>query len=156
MRIFSTGLGEGQSAQYVDVVPVGPIGPNRESVKNKIRALTPQAGTPLYDVTAKSMQTMSDSFDAARINAVVVLTDGKNEDGTTKDDRQQLMDLVNSLQSQAKGELGKPVRLFTIGYGKDADLDILQQLAESANGAYYNASDPKTISKIFTQVISNF
>jgi len=156
LRIFSTGLGPGQGAHYLDLVPIGEIGPNREGLKNRIRGLTPQAGTPLYEVTATSMQAMTEGFDAARINAVVILTDGKNEDGETKDDRQQLMELTTTLQSQAKGELGKPVRLFTIGYGKDADLDVLRQLAESASGAFYNASDPKSISKIFTQVISNF
>ncbi|MBI2703833.1 MAG: substrate-binding domain-containing protein [Actinobacteria bacterium] len=156
LRIFSTGLGPAQDGRFIDVVPIGPVGQNREILRSKIRSLVPQAGTPLYEVAGSSMQQMSDSYDPSRINAVVLLTDGKNEDGESKDDRQQLMDLVNTLQSQAKGELGKPVRLFTIGYGKDADVDTMQQLADAASGAYYNAGDPKTINKIFTQVISNF
>ena len=52
--------------------------------------------------------------------------------------------------------MGRPVRLFTIGYGADADVNVLKQMAESTNGGFYNASDPKTINKVFTAVVSNF
>ena len=48
------------------------------------------------------------------------------------------------------------MRLFTIAYGEDADLTVLKQLADATNGAAYNASDPKSIAKVFTAVISNF
>ena len=48
------------------------------------------------------------------------------------------------------------MRVFTIGYGCDADLSVLKQIAEATNAAVYNASDPRTISKVFTAVISNF
>ena len=46
----------------------------------------------------------------------------------------------------------EPLRRF----GGDADTNILKQMAEAANGSFYNASDPKTINKVFTQVVSNF
>jgi Ca-activated chloride channel family protein len=48
------------------------------------------------------------------------------------------------------------VRLFPIAYGSDADLTTLRQLAEATNAAVYDASDPKSISKVFTAVVSNF
>ena len=156
LRIFSTHLGPSDNEEYLDVEPIGPIGSNREKVRTDIRNLEPVAGTPLYDVAQKSVQAMSDTFDDRRINAVVLLTDGRNEDDNSSDDKKQLNDLVTTLQNQAKGEGGKPVRLFTIGYGRDADAVVLQEMADAASGAYYNAGDPTTINKIFTQVISNF
>lgn len=156
LRVFSTGLGTGQSQSYLDLVPIGPVAANREQLKTKIRDLRPTNGTPLYDTALQSFTTMVDGYDPTRINAVVLLTDGKNEDGITRDDRQQLDDTVRTLQSQSQGETAKPIRLFTIGYGADADLPTLKQLADAANGASYNASDPKTITKVFTAVVSNF
>jgi Ca-activated chloride channel family protein len=156
LRAFSTNLGPSQQDEYTDVEPMAPIGTIREKLRNDIQQLEPVAGTPLYDVALKSVQVMSDTYDDSKINAVVLLTDGRNEDDNSSDDKKQLNDLVNTLQSEAKGETGHPVRLFTIGYGSDADADVLQQMADAANGAYYPAGDPTTINKIFTQVISNF
>ncbi len=155
LREFSTNLGPNNETS-IDLVPVGPVQTQREKLQSEIGALLPTNGTPLYDVTKSSMQTMVESYDPTRINAVVLLTDGKNEDGTTSDDARQLADLLKYMQEQTQGENAKPVRLFTIGYGADADAKVLTQMAEAANGNFYAAKDPKTINKVFTQVISNF
>jgi len=48
------------------------------------------------------------------------------------------------------------VRIFPIAYGKDADLSVLRRIAEATNAAAYDASNPQTISKVFTNVVSNF
>ena len=37
-----------------------------------------------------------------------------------------------------------------------ADLDALQSIAEATNAAAYDASTPKTITKVFTAVVSTF
>ena len=48
------------------------------------------------------------------------------------------------------------MRVFTIAYGDDADLAVLAQIAEASQAAVYNASDPQSITKVFTAVVSNF
>jgi Ca-activated chloride channel family protein len=48
------------------------------------------------------------------------------------------------------------VRVFTIAYGDTADLPTLRRIAEASRGAAYDASDPDSIDKVFTAVISNF
>ena len=59
--------------------------------------------------------------------------------------------------NQTQGDSGRPLRLFTIGYGAAADAVVLKDLAESTNGRYYSATaDPTTIAKVFVQVVSNF
>jgi Ca-activated chloride channel homolog len=156
LRIFSTGLTSDPETFFIDVVPVGPIGPQREGLRGKIDGLSPIQGTPLYNVTASSFASMTESFDAKKINAVVLLTDGKNDDGKKSDDVQQLNELIQSLQSGSEGGSARPVRLFTIGYGKDADLATLRQLAEATRAAAYDASNPATIEQVFTAVVSNF
>ena len=66
--------------------------------------LVPTNGTPLYDVTAASYATMLDGFDPARINAVVLLTDGRNEDGDPDDDADQLDGLLDELRAGNEGQ----------------------------------------------------
>jgi Ca-activated chloride channel family protein len=155
LRVFTTGVGDGTD-QWADLVPIGPMTQNEGPLRSQIEGLYPQNGTPLYDVTLDSFRTMYDNYDQTRINAVVLLTDGKNDDGEVSDDSRQLEETLAELRRQSQGELGLPVRVFTIGYGADADLSVLRQIAEATNAASYNASDPKSISKVFTAVISNF
>jgi Ca-activated chloride channel family protein len=156
LRMFSTGLGPTRADYYVDLVPLGRIGDQREAMRSAISGLYPTNGTPIYDVTEASMNDMLAAYDPSRINAVVLLTDGKNEDGDSSDDARQREELLRFLQDETQGESARPVRLFTIGYGADANLSELQTLAEATNGASYNASDPETIDKVFAAVISNF
>ena len=80
----------------------------------------------------------------------------ENDDGTESDDNEQLATLLEDLRAESESELGQPVRVFTIAYGEDADLDVLREIAEATNAAAYDASDPASITKVFTAVISNF
>jgi Ca-activated chloride channel family protein len=152
LRIFSTDISASPPTDYVDLVPVGPIGSQREQLATKIRSLTPTQGTPLYTVTADSYIAVRDGYDPIRINAVVLLTDGKNEDPKNKD----LDRLLTTLRSGSEGQSSRPVRIFPIAYGKDADLSVLRRIAEATNAAAYDASNPSTISQVLTAVVSNF
>lgn len=154
LRVFTTDIGE--SGAWVDVVPIGPISETRDDLRRAIDDQFPLNGTPLYDVTTDSFETVVESYDPDRINAVVLLTDGRNDDGDTSDDADQLADLLATLTEETESEIGRPVRVFPIAYGEDADLDVLRQIAEATNAAAYDASDPASISKVFTAVVSNF
>jgi len=152
LRIFSTNIaGKGPNGFFSDLVPVGPISQNRELIASKIGALVPTEGTPLYRTATQSYNDMKASFDPARINAVVLLTDGRNED-----DFDDLNATIASLRAGSEGQSSTPVRLFTIAYGGDADKATLKRLAEATNAAAYDASNPGTIGKVFTAVVSNF
>ena len=152
LRIFSTKVSTKPPTDYLDLVPIGPIAAQRERMASTIRSLVPQAGTPLYTVAGASYDTIKSSFDSARINAVVLLTDGKNDDPNNDD----LDGLLQHLRADSEGQNATPVRLFTIGYGSDADLGTLRQIAESTAAAAYDARDPRTIENVFTNVVSNF
>ena len=154
--IFSTGLGDHGDQQLVQLLPFGRVGDVREQLRSLVEGLFPQSGTPLYDVTQQTYQAALAAYDPTRINAVVLLTDGKNDDGNDSDDQQQLQQLINSLRSGNEGQASKPVRVFTIGYGKDADANVLRSIAEAATSSYYAATDPKTIDTVLTNVLSNF
>jgi Ca-activated chloride channel family protein len=152
LRIFSTELSAQEPTDYIDLVPIGPIATQREKIAASIRGLTPIAGTPLYTVAKDSYEALQEDFDPARINAVVLLTDGRNEDPRNQD----VEGLLTYLRSTNEGQSTRPVRIFPIAYGADADLAVLRRIAEATNATAYDASDPTTISKVFTAVISNF
>ena len=152
LRIFSTGLRAEEPSDYLDLVPIGPISDQRELIQQRIRSLVPTQGTPLYTVTRDSYQQLRSDFDPARINAVVLLTDGRNEDDRNDD----LQALLAALRAGSEGQSARPVRVFTIAYGADADQAVLRRIAEATNAAAYDASDPATIDRVFTAVISNF
>ncbi|MCZ7535938.1 MAG: substrate-binding and VWA domain-containing protein [Acidimicrobiia bacterium] len=151
LRIFTTDLGT-EPSDYADLVSVEAIGGQREGLTGRIADLIPMNGTPLYTVTQASYRDMLAAFVPDRINAIVLLTDGRNEDPRNED----LEALLAELRAQAEGESAKPVRIFPIAYGADADLDTLRRIAEATNAAVYDASDPTTISSVFTAVVSNF
>ena len=150
--IFSTGISPTEPTDYVELVPIGPIGAQRETIAAKINDLVPTQGTPLYTVTQAADDKLVQTFDAARINAALLLTDGKNED----DRNQDLEGLLRTLRSRNEGQVANPVRIFPIAYGQDADLPTLKRIAEATNATVYDASDPKSIGKVFLAVVSNF
>ena len=151
LRVFSSGIGP-DGSDTIDLVPIGPIGQNRELMATKIRDLVPTNGTPLYVTTEAAVADMKAQLDPTRINAVVLLTDGKNDDNTNNDETA----LLSSLRKGSEGQTTSPVRVFPIAYGSDADVDLLGRIAEATNANVYVASDPRTIEKVFLAVVSNF
>ncbi len=152
LRIFSTDISPQEPTDYADLVPFGPISAQRELIASKIRSLVPTQATPLYTVAGASFEDLRETYDAAKINAVVLLTDGRNEDPRNRD----LEKLLTDLRAGSEGQSSRPVRVFPIAYGKDADLSVLKRIAEATNAAAYDASNPQTIIQVFTAVISNF
>jgi Ca-activated chloride channel family protein len=118
----------------------------------RINGLVPTQGTPLYTVTKAADDRLLETFDAQRINAVLLLTDGKNEDPRNND----LDGLLRELRARNEGQTANPVRIFPIAYGKDADLPTLKRIAEATNATVYDAADPRSINKVFLAVVSNF
>jgi Ca-activated chloride channel family protein len=153
--VFSTDLG-GDDPNYREAVPVAPIGENRAQLEEQILAQFPTNGTPLYDVTSKSYAAMLETYDPEKINAIVFLTDGVNDDGNLGDDNDEFDDLIAQLRSGSEGASSRPVRVFTIAYGEGADEVTLRAIAQATSAAHYNASNPATIQQVFTAVISNF
>jgi Ca-activated chloride channel family protein len=140
----------GDDGVHVEVAPIAPIGKNLNRVRRSIESLTPLNGTPLYAVTRAAFATMRSALDQERINAIVLLTDGKNEYPPDND----LDGLVSSIQSTE--ETAAAVRVFSIAYGENADLPTLRRISEATRGATYDATNPASIQRIFTTVISNF
>ena len=134
---------------YWQQMALEPLGPQREQLIARIQQLIPAGGTPLYAATRKASEAVRAGAGDDTINAVVVMTDGKNE----YPDDNDVDGLIRQLGDQA---LEGGVRVFTIAYGEDADLDTVKRISEASRAAAYDASDPQTIDAVFTNVLSNF
>ncbi len=154
--VFSTDLLGGPDSNYLELVPVAPIGTQRGEIERQIEAQFPTNGTPLYDVASTSYTSMVDSYDPSKINAIVLLTDGVNDDAVPENDESDFDDLISQLQAGSEGARSRPVRVFTISYGDGADTVTLKAIAQATSAAHYDASNPATIQQVFTAVISNF
>ncbi|MEP6697424.1 MAG: substrate-binding and VWA domain-containing protein [Pseudonocardiales bacterium] len=147
---FSTGRSL-QDQPYNELVPMTALSSDRASLQNAIRGLQPGGGTALYATTKAAQRTVAASLDPDRINAVVLLTDGKNEFPRDSDLDAVLNQLSSSSESSATA-----VRVFPIAYGDKADIGVLRRIAEASRAAAYDASDPASIDKVLTAVVSNF
>ena len=154
LRTFTTD--DAGATVVQDLEPIAPIGANREGLIRRVNSLIPQRGTPLYEVTGSSFTEMLDGYDPELINAVILLTDGQNDDGDPGDDDEQLQSLLSTITDNAEGENTRPVRIFTVAYGADADTAKLREIAEASNATAYVAADATTIQQVFTSVVSNF
>jgi Ca-activated chloride channel family protein len=115
----------------------------------EIADLVPDGGTGLYATLRAAQREMLADIDTSKINAIVILTDGRNEFPPDSD--------LDSLVAQLGGEsLDTSIRIFPIGYSTDADKAALVRIADGSSAAYYDASDPASIGKVLASVLSNF
>jgi Ca-activated chloride channel family protein len=152
--VFSTNL-EGRQ-DWHELVSIGPAEaklPNgktrREVLAGALSGLQASNGdTGLYDTTLAAFRAVKRSYAPGRLNIVVLLTDGINDDpdgGITKDE----------LLTRLKAEQGnRKIAIITVAFGADADVATLRQISQQTNGITYVIKDPRDIVRLFTEAIT--
>jgi Ca-activated chloride channel family protein len=119
---------------YVDVlVPLQKLAVNRENLLRTIDSLVADGDTALLDAVYESYVALQEMGDAERINAIVVMTDGRENYSNISLGR--LADYM-----RRGNETGVPVVVFAIAYGQDADYGTLRILAEATDGQVYEGT----------------
>jgi hypothetical protein len=149
MWLFSTKLDGDRD--YSVLLPVRPM--SEQLAGGAIEKLQgvkakPNGATGLYDSVLEAYKDGRQNWEPGRINAVVVMTDGKNEDpgGIS----------IETLL----GELGKlqdprrPLRIIGIGIGPDIDPAELKRISEVTGGQAFTNSDPTKIGDVFYAALS--
>jgi Ca-activated chloride channel family protein len=145
---FSTERGP-SGEPWAKLQSIGPAGQTVPAMKAQIATMVADGGTALYATLREAQADMLGQLDTKRINAIILLSDGKNEYPPDTN--------LGSLLDQLQGEsVDTSVRVFTIGYGEGADTEALTAIAEASRGQYYEANDPTSIEKVLTSVLSNF
>ncbi|MEV1021821.1 substrate-binding domain-containing protein [Streptomyces sp. NPDC050264] len=140
---------------YKKLVPTERLGDREGSGTQRSRltaaftSLQPVPGgaTGLYDTTLAAYKEATSSYKSGKFNAVVVVTDGVNEDPGSV----SRSSLVSQLQDLADPE--HPVPLIAIAVGPDTDKDEIEQIAEATGGSGHQVSDPADIQQVILKAI---
>jgi Ca-activated chloride channel family protein len=134
---FATGV---STPVYLDE-----LGNNRAALENAVARLRAEGDTALVDGVYEAYRRLQDLGDAERINAVVVMTDGQENNS-----RMSLRQLVGEITQESQ----LPVVVFCIAYGADADIDTLEAIAEPTGGQV-REGDLETIRDLY-KVLSTY
>jgi hypothetical protein len=142
---FSTKL-DGDK-DYQEVLPMRPVseqlaGGGLQKLR-AIRAIN-GGGTGLYDSVLAAYQSARQNWEPGRINLVVVLTDGRNDDDGRGISRADLLAELAKLQDPKR-----PLQLVGIGIGPDIDPDELRTITQATGGEAYPTPDPTKIVDTF-------
>jgi hypothetical protein len=148
--VFSTEL-EGKRA-WREIEPITPLTSGRAALAASIQQIKPKNGgqTGLYDTALAAYRNVQDSWQAGRVNSVLLFTDGanKNPDGISR------ATLISELKKSADAK--RPVRMVFIGIGNEVDRGELEAIAKATSGGgVFIAPDPAKIADIFLEAISS-
>lgn len=119
------------------------IGQKRDELIRIAQSLLPAGGTSLYDAVADAAARQKADNDPARIHAIVVLSDGADEDSRCR--------LDTLLEEISAGGEDKGVRIFTIAYGSGAKFGVLEKIASTTRGKAWRG-DRADITRIFRDI----
>jgi hypothetical protein len=151
--IFSTDVTP--TTDHRELVPIGPLGPRsggrsgREALGAALADVRhiPDGDTGLYDTALAAVRHVRQGWDPERVNSVVLLTDGRNDDA----DGIGLDRLLTALRAEV-GD--RPVPVITVAYGPDTDLAALRSIAEATGGSVYVSQDPRRINEVLQDALS--
>ena len=149
MLTFATRL-DGDK-DYREILPMAPVAQHLAGGALERLAqvkATPDGGTGLYDSVLDVYRTARREWQAGRLNLVIVMTDGRNDDprGITRAD---LVAELGKLQDPRR-----PIPLIGVGIGPDADQAELTQLTAATGGQAFLAPDPAKITDVFFGALS--
>lgn len=134
-------------SSVVTRVPLGEPRRSRPAVIRAVQKLFPNGELAVYPAVSRALAQVRALHDRARINAVVVLSDGA---GTSAG----LDRLLRSVRSQSPTE-GTSVRIFTVAYAGGANAGALERISLASGGAFF-AGGPKNIKAVYREISSFF
>ncbi len=148
--VFSTA--RNGDLDWEDLSPIAPLADqaHKAEIAGIIQSLPARLGgaTGLYDTTLAAVQRVRESYDPEKVNSVLLITDGRNED-------ENGIDLDTLLGELAKmDDPTKPVPVIMIGFGPDTDLAAMQRIAQATKGAAYSASRPEDLGTVLVDALS--
>ncbi len=131
----------------VNIIELDALSANRAILTAAVDGLQAGGNTALLDGVRTAYGRLQRQADPERINAIVVMTDGRENASTIS--VRQLTAEINA------GNRDLPVVIFSIAYGRDADYTVLQALAD-ASGGQVREGTTETIRELYKILSSYF
>jgi Ca-activated chloride channel family protein len=137
---------------YRELAPLAILDPvSRTRLATAVGQLNPipDGGTGLYDSVLAGVRSVRASYDPRRVNSVVILSDGKDEN-----DANHGISLA-SLRAKLRAEAdpARPVPVIAIAYGPSSDAKAMGAISAMTGGALYVAKDPTSLPNIFLDAV---
>lgn len=152
--VFSTKVDGNQD--FKELVPTRPLGEpvgkvsQRAQLTGALKTLTykPNGGTALYATVLAATRKARATYVLGRLNAVVLLTDGAEEDPRSMG--------LPALLAQLKADRvpTEPVRVIMIAYGAQTNNAALTQIAKATGGKLWLSKDPRDVDKVLAQALA--
>ena len=141
---------------WQELVPVKPFGSldkggrtHRQTIldldtRNRLRP----GGTALYATVLDAVRELRRTYDPSSVNAVVVFTDGANDDPAGPSLAQALATL------KAEADPKRPVLVYAMGIGPGADLSALNQITGANGGKTYSVNSARDVQAALLDALS--
>ncbi|MGW6205001.1 substrate-binding and VWA domain-containing protein [Streptomyces sp. NPDC055089] len=107
----------------------------------------PDGATGLYDTALAAYKEAQRTYVKGKFNAVVILTDGSNQDDRSISRSALIAELKKITDPD------RPVPLLGIAVGPDADREEVNEIAKVTGGGGYQVSDPAEIQAVILQAV---
>jgi Ca-activated chloride channel family protein len=124
-----------------------PLATSRRLAERTIGGLWAEGGTALYDAILSAHKSLERDTTPDKISAIVVLTDGQDTNS-----RNTLETLTQGIKFD--GERNN-IRIFTIGYGQDANKEVLKRIADVTQAKSYEGTN-ENIEEVFKDISTFF
>lgn len=121
-----------------EVIPVGPLQDKQEAI-DEILSVPVAGGTDIFPSIRKAYEDLADL--KLQRKHIILLTDGQSDMPPDYED----------VISEGKSS---NITLSTVSIGSDADVSLLEELAEIGGGRFYDAVDESTVPSILTRETS--
>ncbi len=118
---------------------------HRQALIRHIAAMEASENTALLDAVWEAHESLQETADAKAINAIVVMTDGQENDSQVN---------ISDLEERFQASQAVSVVTFTIAFGGDADEGLLRRIAEAGDGQFRRA-DEADIEELY-KIISTY
>jgi VWFA-related protein len=116
---------------------------NKQLLIRRIEKLEPEGGTSLYDAAYAGLETLAAAHRPGR-NAVVVLTDGRDEDPGSRVSDRLVIDRAKAL--------GFPLYMLGLGHKEEINEKVMRRMAEETGGKYFHAGSEQKLFDIFEKL----
>lgn len=135
------------NSTVTSIIELDTLAKNRGALTREIDGLQANGNTAFLDAVRTAYRRLQQTGDSERINAIVAMTDGR--ENASRVTLQQLADEMRA------GNQKTPIIVFSVAYGGDADMKVLETLAQ-ASGGQVRVGTPETIRELYKILSSYF
>lgn len=130
------------ATDHRELVPLGPVAQRRGQIEQQLHGLRPAGGSALYETTLAAYEQALSTWQPNRLNVVILLTDGGDEQRLGLS-RQQLITELGRIRDRTK-----PIQFVAVAYGPDADVASLRAITAAVDGRTYLSKDPTDLTSV--------